>query len=176
MPASSSARARKISRTGSSFIRISNHILYTLRAYVPGSYVPGSTLTARSRPPPVQCREGFFIPLQYPRQELLVALAHLVLLASGPPSGSFRYTPFGASLLPAGPPHALGRLRAASVMNFVVDREKFQKKRRTRRAVSYPPRGRIWFWTMCGSCPFSWGKQCIRRGDRDDETCRLSTC
>src|SRR2546422_4269097 len=103
----------------------------------------------RSLPPPVQCREGFFIPLQYPRQELLVALAHLVLL---------------------------GRLRAASVMNFVVDREKFQKKRRTRRAVSYPPRGRIWFWTMCGSCPFSWGKQCIRMGDRDDETCRLSTC
>src|SRR5436309_11476612 len=55
----------------------------------------------RSLPPPVQCREGFFIPLQYPRQELLVALAHLVLL---------------------------GRLRAASVMNFVLDREKFQKK------------------------------------------------
>src|SRR5436309_14400523 len=27
----------------------------------------------RSLPPPVQCREGFFIPLQYPRQELLVA-------------------------------------------------------------------------------------------------------
>src|SRR5438093_12458884 len=81
----------------------------------------------RSLPPPVQCREGFFIPLQYPRLALLVALAHLVLLASGPPSGSFRYTPFGASLLPAGPPHALGRLRAASVMNFVVDREKFQK-------------------------------------------------
>jgi len=51
-------------------------------------------------PPPVQCREGFLIPLQYPRQELLVALAHLLLL---------------------------GRLRAASVMNFVLDREKFQK-------------------------------------------------
>src|SRR5438552_12605731 len=131
----------------------------------------------RSLPPPVQRCEGFFIALPYPRQELLVALAHLVLLASDPPSGSFRYTPFGASLLPAGPPHALGRLRAACVMNFVVDREKFQKKRRTRRALpSYPPRGRIWFWTMCGSCPFSWGKQCIRRGDRDDKSCRLSNC
>src|SRR5438552_7918420 len=85
----------------------------------------------RSLPPPVQCREGFFIPLQYPRQELLVALAHLVLLASGPPSGSFGYTPFAASLLPASPPPPLGRLRAPSFMNFFVARETFQKKHLT---------------------------------------------
>src|SRR2546427_6065219 len=92
----------------------------------------------RSLPPPVQCREGFFIPLQYPRQELLVALAHLVLV---------------------------GRLRAASVMNFVVDREKFQKKRRTRRALpSYPPRGCIWLLRWVNSV-FAWGIAMMKVAD-----------
>src|SRR5438093_3213963 len=113
----------------------------------------------RSLPPPVQRREGFFIPLQYPRQELLVALAHLLLL---------------------------GRLRAASVMNCVVDGEKFQKNdgRVGRchhilgKGVNIPilaEEGNVLGIKSCQKNKRRLNK-CIRMEDREDESCRLSNC
>src|SRR5437660_12265749 len=47
----------------------------------------------RPLPAPIQCREGFFVTIQYPRQKCFVTLVHLVVV---------------------------GRPRAASVMNSAI--------------------------------------------------------